>query len=66
MALEGTEDDTKENQIAQLRTTLADIRYVFRTYGTEHPVETLECIRKLVFDPKIKGVKKSGISKRRV
>jgi CHAD domain-containing protein len=46
--------NTDKEEIHKLRTALKDVRYIFARYGKENPHEALECISKIVNDPKLR------------
>ena len=45
--------NAKDEQLKRYKQTVADIRYIYRTYKRAHPDEAWETIRKLVNDPKL-------------
>jgi hypothetical protein len=40
--------DTDKEQIAKLRETIKDARYIMHKYGKEHPQDAFECLEKIL------------------
>lgn len=53
-----TDDDLKpegkETRLENYKTAINDARHVFNTYKTTHPDDAWECLRKILFDKKLK------------
>lgn len=50
-----TNHEGKEGSKAEAyRTAIKDAKHIFTTYKAAHPEEAWECLRKILFDPKLK------------
>lgn len=51
------EQEKKEDLFDTYKNTVKDVRYVLKQYGRKDPTVTLECINKLINNPKLKKSK---------
>lgn len=45
--------EKKEELFDVYRNTVKDVRYIIRQYGLTNPAEALECVKKLVDNPRL-------------
>lgn len=46
-------EEKKQDQLDLYKYTVKDVRYILKQYGRAHPAEALECIEKLVGNPRL-------------